>query len=225
MGSLTSLRSSMMSSQVVCLFITILTQAFTVQPTSGACQNQVFRTLSQEGKEAILAKHNQLRRKVAKGEEANQPAAANMREMVWSSELEKIAQSWADNCDFKHNKNRGENIAWSSNSRIQDKTAVENEVLAMIQRFYDEVVKFNSKDINPFKFAKSTGHYTQLVWADTDEVGCGLVYYKDGGMNDVFLVCNYKVAGNVRTGEMYRVGEACSACQANQSCNDGLCGE
>merc|ERR1719233_1390791 len=151
----------MMSSQVVCLFITILTQVFTVQPTSGACQNQVFRTLSQEGKEAILAKHNQLRRKVAKGEEANQPAAANMKEMVWSSELEKIAQSWADNCNYKHNENRGENIgeniAWSANSLIQDKTAVENEVLAMIQRFYDEVVKFNSKDINPFKFARVLG--------------------------------------------------------------------
>merc|ERR1711909_33954 len=216
MGSSVSLRSSIMSSQVFCLFFFILMQTFIVQPSSGTCQNLIFRTLSNGGKEAILAKHNQLRRKVAKGEEANQPAAANMREMVW-------------NCEFKHNKNRGENIgeniAWSANSLIQDKTAVENEVLAMIQRFYDEVVKFNSKDINPFKFAKSTGHYTQLVWADTDEVGCGLVYYKDGGMNDVFLVCNYKVAGNVRTGEMYRVGEACSACQANQSCNDGLCGQ
>merc|ERR1712179_495988 len=211
MGSSVSLRSSIMSSQVFCLFFFILMQTFIVQPSSGTCQNLIFRTLSNGGKEAILAKHNQL------------------REMVWSSELEKIAQRWADNCEFKHNKNRGENIgeniAWSANSLIQDKTAVENEVLAMIQRFYDEVVKFNSKDINPFKFAKSTGHYTQLVRADTDEVGCGLVYYKDGGMNDVSLVCNYKVAGNVRTGEMYRVGEACSACQANQSCNDGLCGQ
>merc|ERR1711970_1002200 len=159
-----SLRTSIMSSQVFCLFFFILIQTFIVQPSSGTCQNLIFRTLSNGGKDAILAKHNQLRRKVAKGEEANQPAAANMREMVWSSELEKIAQRWADNCEFKHNKNRGENIAWSANSLIQDKTAVENEVLAMIQRFYDEVAKFNSKDINPFKFAKSTGHYTQLVW-------------------------------------------------------------
>merc|ERR1712055_649576 len=220
-----SLRSSIMSSQVFCLFFFILMLTFIVQPSSGTCPNLIFRTLSNGGKEAILAKHNQLRRKVAKGEEANQPTAANMREMVWSSELEKIAQSWADNCEFKHNKNRGENIGWSANSRIQDKTAVENEALAMIPRFYDEVVKFNSKNINPFEYTKSTGHYTQLVWADTDEVGCGLVYYKNGRMNEVFLVCNYKVAGNVRTGEMYHVGEACSACQANQSCNDGLCGQ
>ena len=41
--------------------------------------------------------HNELRKKVAKGEETRgldgqQPKAANMRRLVWSDELAKIAQ-------------------------------------------------------------------------------------------------------------------------------------
>ena len=28
------------------------------------------------------------------------------------------------------------------------------------------------------RFNSGTGHYTQVVWADTEELGCGLVYYK-----------------------------------------------
>ena len=42
----------------------------------------VDRKLSEEAKNAVLDKHNQLRRRVAKGEESGQPAAANMKKMV-----------------------------------------------------------------------------------------------------------------------------------------------
>ena len=33
------------------------------------------------------------------------------------------------------------------------------------------IIKLSSFDFG-------TGHYTQVVWADTEELGCGLVYYK-----------------------------------------------
>ena len=29
-----------------------------------------------------------------------------------------------------------------------------------------------------FRFNSGTGHYTQMVWANTEELGCGMVYYK-----------------------------------------------
>merc|ERR1712080_334827 len=46
------------------------------------------------GKDLILQKHNELRSKVASGNEAGQPAATNMRRLVWNQELETVAQRW-----------------------------------------------------------------------------------------------------------------------------------
>merc|ERR1712025_509282 len=37
---------------------------------------------------------------------------------------------------------------------------------------------FPSSNIKPFKWEHIFGHYTQVVWAQTSEVGCGLVYFK-----------------------------------------------
>ena len=53
-------------------------------------------------KEAIVDVHNELRKKVAKGEEergidGQQPKAANMRKLVWNDELAKIAQRYVIN--------------------------------------------------------------------------------------------------------------------------------
>ena len=36
---------------------------------------------------------------------------------------------------------------------------------------------YNSNDIDPFKNPGSAGHYTQVVWAETEEIGCGFTYY------------------------------------------------
>ena len=48
-------------------------------------------------KEAIVNKHNELRIKVANGQETEgvsgaQPPAANMRKLVWNDELAEVAQ-------------------------------------------------------------------------------------------------------------------------------------
>jgi hypothetical protein len=40
---------------------------------------------------------------------------------------------------------------------------------------------------------QGVGHYTQIVWADTDRVGCGVA--RGGGWD--YLVCRYSPAGNI----------------------------
>ena len=122
--------------------------------------------MSSEAKQAILDKHNELRRRVAKGEETGgingpQPGASNMKKLVWNSELETIAQRWADQCTFGHDSERekldgtsvGQNAYWGGNSQEQDETAVQGGMTKAAKSWYDEVTKpgFDSQNINPYK--------------------------------------------------------------------------
>jgi hypothetical protein len=46
---------------------------------------------------------------------------------------------------------------------------------------------------------EDVGHYTQVIWRDTTQVGCALVTVASG--EDEVLVCRYLDGGNV-TGQM-----------------------
>ena len=93
--------------------------------------------------------------------------------------------------------------------------------------WYEEVTLFSNKNVEPFKFSSPTGHYTALVWADTDKVGCGATSYKDGRWFATLYTCNYGPNGNFIAGQMYKQGTACSACSQGFQCSSefpGLCG-
>ena len=89
---------------------------------------------------------------------------------------------------------------------------------------------YNEVDRYPQNPAKS--HYTQVVWADTSRVGCGIIaqyslnYY---GENQHWLrhdlVCDYYTTGNMAGNAPYNNGDAASACPEGTSAADGLCQE
>jgi hypothetical protein len=73
----------------------------------------------------------------------------------------------------------GQNMAdsWSS-ANNPDKN-----VKSSVQRWYDEVYNWPSANIGSFTSSGANGtvgHYTQVIWAETQSVGCGAIYYKDG---------------------------------------------
>ena len=75
------------------------------QGLSAECEKMVkYRGVTETGRKVILDKHNQLRRRIARGEEGRglggrgQPPAADMRRLGWSEELAAVAQRWADQC-------------------------------------------------------------------------------------------------------------------------------
>ena len=58
--------------------------------------------------------------------------------------------------------------------------------------WYDEVSEYRFN--NP-GFSTGTGHFTQIVWKDTTDVGCGITISKDA---KIYAVCNYSPSGNFR---------------------------
>merc|ERR1712080_413514 len=141
------------------------------------------RGFTEAGRSLILAKHNELRSKVAKGEEPGQPKATNMRKLVWSAELEAIAQRWTDQCDYGHDTDRnkldgtyvGQNAFRGSSSQSNTVEELMAGIDSAAQSWYDEVTAapFDPSKIQPFQFNYLAGHYTQVVWAETEELGCG----------------------------------------------------
>uniref|UniRef100_A0A671QZS7 GLI pathogenesis-related 2 n=1 Tax=Sinocyclocheilus anshuiensis TaxID=1608454 RepID=A0A671QZS7_9TELE len=101
------------------------------------------------------------------------------------------AQAWAEHLlsitTLKHsNKDYGENLyyAWSSaTKKLTGHEAVES--------WYSEIKDYN--------FVVSPGHFTQVVWKDTKEVGVGLA--TDG--NTTFVVGQYLPAGNITNADYF----------------------
>ncbi|CAL1261144.1 unnamed protein product [Larinioides sclopetarius] len=90
----------------------------------------------------------------------------------------------------------------------------------MTKAFYDEVATFKKEFILPFKFSKSYGHFTQMVWAESWTLGCGKVVFKEGSLYMTLIVCNYGPTGNVEKKSMYKIGKPCSDCPLNTCCGD-----
>ncbi|XP_071626351.1 venom allergen 3-like isoform X1 [Temnothorax longispinosus] len=168
--------------------------------------------LNANDKQAIVKKHNELRQRVASGQEKKgnpgwQPPAVSMPDLTWDNELEKIAQRWANQCNFNHDKCRNvDRFAVGQNIAQKSSTGGNNfPVESFVQMWYDEVDKFDKNKVSKYEFDPNTGHYTQVVWADTKKVGCGQISYKSNGWNTKYVVCNYGPSGNWIGQKIYEV--------------------
>lgn len=165
-------------------------------------------------KEFYLNSHNEYRRA---------EPAANMKELVWSSEAEKAAGNWALRCQFEHeNKGWGENLAFNA---MPDNPTMKGKIKDMMAGWH--------KEKNEYSYGQQSCipacHYTQLVWANTSEVGCVLQkcvpFYSFGQtitMDTYYLVCFYKVKGN-NPGPPFVQGAHCSKCPSGMTCKEKLC--
>lgn len=108
-----------------------------------------------------------------------------MKPLCWDDELAKVAQAWAEtrtpDCSLIHSDRCGENMAQGA---INGSMAV--------QLWLDERLDY---DYNENKCIKMCGHYTQMVWANTERVGCGRALCSNGWA--YIIVCNYDPPGNV----------------------------
>lgn len=125
-------------------------------------------------------------------------AQVGVGKLNWSSNLSNYAQSWADqlaakNCKMKHSECRdengrvlGENIFWGSSSSVYG-------TLDASKSWYEEKADYNGERVGETR-GKMVGHYTQMVWSSTREVGAGVAYCPSGA---IIVVASYYPAGNM----------------------------
>ncbi|XP_067863539.1 peptidase inhibitor 16-like [Heptranchias perlo] len=148
------------------------------------------------------------------------PEIKREREKKWDAHLEKIAKKYARQCLWEHNAKRGrvgENL-YATNGPMVPETGVED--------WYLEVFDYTYETLNCTP-GKMCGHYTQIVWANSDKVGCS-TYFCDklqglDNKNLSILVCNYSPPGNIVGWQPYKKGTSCSECPAGFKCIDKLC--
>ena len=118
--------------------------------------------------------------------------------LEWSDKLAQDAQVWAEvlarEGDLRHaplsvNPEEGENLLMSGKGYYGPQ--------AMIDAFLDEKKAFVPgvfPAVSTTGNWQDVGHYTQIVWRNTRQVGCALAH----GEEMDFLVCRYLPAGNWR---------------------------
>ena len=148
---------------------------------------------------SLLSTHNEWRAKVG------------VPPLVWSDVLAKSAQGWADelkekkNCVIVHakqqqGKEQGENLLSANNiTKTWPNGRVEVEVRDISEAFVvndlaSEVLDYNY-ETNSCAPGKMCGHYTQIVWRDTEEVGCAKAICDDKSQ---LWVCRYNPPGNYK---------------------------
>nr|CAD7425472.1 unnamed protein product [Timema monikensis] len=190
---------------------------------SERCGKLIKQGLDQSEKNSIVDTHNMLRNKVALGEEKKgrpgpQPPAANMMKLSWDEELATIAQIWAEQCTYGHDLCR--NSEWKTilgETTLSTPDRDSNLDLSVIDSlvhcesstldhaateacFYKMVFHFSPTK----KFNDKSGHYSQLVWAETSLVGCGYIIFQENVWIKYMLVCNYGSAGNYEGASVYK---------------------
>jgi pathogenesis-related protein 1 len=139
----------------------------------------------------------------------NWRSQVNIPRLHWSPTIAELAQSYADSlksnedCQPSHSAtDLGENLFWASPITYSDGRS---EFLPMtparvIDDWGGEKDDYDSAS-NTCAIGKVCGHYTQMVWKSTTEIGCGKAVCPD---NSQIWVCNYRPAGNIVGQHPYR---------------------
>jgi uncharacterized protein YkwD len=138
----------------------------------------VYDVSSQAGITQMVNAHNAIR---------SQYGVPNL---TWSTQLASYAQQWANtllqNGKFEHRSNSpyGENLATASGQMFSPERVV---------NLWGAESKYYNYASNSCAAGQVCGHFTQIVWRNTTQVGCGVAR---NAQREVW-VCNYNPPGNI----------------------------
>ncbi|XP_049866500.1 serotriflin-like [Pectinophora gossypiella] len=156
----------------------------------------------------ITLYHNFFRTKV-------QPTAANMLLMSWHPAAAHQAQRYAEKCRFLEHNNPQENQVYPLGTCGQNLfvAAQKTPWFFAVKSWFMEYQNFTYGV--PIHNFHEVGHYTQVVWATSHKVGCGIAHCLGGPWGQFYnYVCHYCPAGNVqpRMEFPYKPGRPCADC-------------
>ena len=164
-------------------------------PTNPPSESNVLQSeATQNWARLMTNSHNQVRTKLG------------LLPLQWANHLANYSQEWANHlattsCNMIHrveaNNNPagyGENLFWSSPLMWSDgKYEVAQVSAARVARDWAAEAQFYDYASNTCAPGEQCGHYTQMVWRDTRQLGCGMAYCPNGGQ---IWVCSYDPPGN-----------------------------
>lgn len=144
----------------------------------------VFEKLSREESSALLAEHNRVR------------AQVGVKALKWSDDLSKYAEKWADylaenSCSLQHRPAKGK---WKQKygENLYMGTANFLGLLYSVKSWENEKKRYRQGPVDKNTLI-SAGRYTQVVWKDTERVGCAKAICS----GNMIVVCNYDPPGNM----------------------------
>ena len=149
----------------------------------------------------IIASHNKVRQKL------------NQHPLSWSDSLANYAQQWVnrlaetENCSMLHRPNyegepdsenylqiHGENLFWASPETLGNgQTKLQNVSNAEVVNAWAEEEDYYDYQTNSCQPGKVCGHFTQMVWHESRQVGCAKAICPDKSQ---IWACNYHPRGN-----------------------------
>ncbi|XP_048948560.1 cysteine-rich secretory protein 1 [Canis lupus dingo] len=168
--------------------------------------------------EEILTVHNTLRRGVV-------PLASNMLKMNWSEEAAQNARVLSKQCELRESS--------SLKRRITNTFCGENMHMTTYPISWSNVIKIWYNESKYFKYGEwtpmdsdiehYTQHYTQVVWATSYLIGCGISSCPKRKLTQYLYICHYCHEGNdpAKRNEPYNAGSPCGDCP--NDCENKLC--
>lgn len=141
--------------------------------------------ISAEDAQAVLDHHNKAR------------ADLGIPPLAWSTQLAAYAQAWADSlangndCMLNHRESAGENGQSYGENLFGGSSSETFKPIDASMAWYDEIKNYTYGKVDESN--SNAGHYTQMIWKNTKEVGVGVATCPNGG---VVVVANYNPPGN-----------------------------
>jgi hypothetical protein len=191
-------------SKLVLLVVAVVLVSLALEIQSAKMTNKI--------RKGVLKSQNKVRSNVAKGKTANGttgtklPKAANIYQLSYSKKLEKKALKLAKLCSA--------NVTAGSIIYVGEGEAKNAAALKNASKTWASEVTTNGLASLTYNASNSTtGNFTQLIWAKSSQVGCGVAACTNvtgvsgSATSYTVVVCSYKKAGNVDGQAIYKKGK------------------